>query len=97
MVRSGGLLSAVDARNGKVLYSERLGGPGQYSASPGIAKGRLYLASEPGQITVVKTGGKFEILHHHKLGEPIHVTPALDKNTIYIRSARHLWAFRNKN
>ena len=97
MVRSGGLLSAVDARNGKVLYSERLGGPGQYSASPVIANGRLYLASEPGQITVVKTGGKFEILHQHKLGEPIHVTPALDKNTIYIRSARHLWAFRNKN
>jgi len=97
MVRSGGLLSAVDAATGKPLYSERLGSSGQYSASPVIANGHLYLASEPGQITIAKTGNKFEILHQHKLGESIHVSPAFDESTLYIRSTKHLWAFRKQN
>jgi len=94
MVRSGGLLSAVNATNGKLLYSERLGGSGQYSASPVIANGFLYLASEPGQLTIAKTGGKFEIVYQHNLGEPIRVSPAFDTSSLYIRGAKHLWAFR---
>jgi outer membrane protein assembly factor BamB len=94
MVRSGGLLSCVDAANGKLIYSERLGGSGQYSASPVIANGHLYLASEPGQVTVAKIGDEFKVVHQHQLGEPIHVTLALDGDTIYIRGGKHLWAFR---
>jgi len=97
MVRSGGLLSAVNATNGKLLYSERLGGSGQFSASPVIANGHLYLASEQGQISVAKTGDEFEIVHQHKFGEPIHVSPAFDANTVYIRGGKHLWAFRKKD
>jgi len=94
MVRSGGLLSAINAATGKLLYSERLGGSGQYSASPVIANDHLYLASETGQITIAKTGDTFQIAHQHKLGEPIYVSPAFDSNTFYIRGAKHLWAFR---
>ena len=94
MIRSGGLLSGVNAITGKLLYSERLGGSGQYSASPVIANGHLYLASETGQITVAKSGDAFTIVHQHKLGEPIHVSPAFDASTIYVRGAKHLWAFR---
>lgn len=95
MVRSGGLLSAVNVATGKSLYSERLGGSGQYSASPVIANGNLYLASETGQVTIAKTGDTFGIVHQHKLGESTHVSPAFDASTLYIRGAKHLWAFRN--
>ena len=97
MVRSGGLLSGVNATTGEFLYSERLGGSGQYSASPVIANGNLYLASEPGQLTAVKTGDEFEVVHQNKLGEPIHVSPAFDANTLYIRGGKHLWAFRKQD
>ncbi|MEA3367726.1 MAG: PQQ-binding-like beta-propeller repeat protein, partial [Planctomycetota bacterium] len=48
LVRNGGHLAAVDATNGAILYSERLGAPGQYSASPVVANGHLYLASNRG-------------------------------------------------
>ena len=34
MVRDGGLLSCVRTDTGRVVYRERLGAPGQYSASP---------------------------------------------------------------
>jgi len=95
-VRSGGILTALRAATGKPLYSERLGASGQYSASPILANGHLYLASEPGQITVVQAGDALKIIHQAKLGEKIHVTPAMDENTIYVRSESHLWAFRNK-
>ena len=94
MVRSGGLLAAMNAATGKLLYSERLGGSGQYSASPVIANDHLYLAAETGQITIVKTGDTFQIAHQHKLGEPIYVSPAFDSNTFYIRGAKHPWASR---
>jgi len=97
MVRSGGLLSAINSATGKPLYSERLGGSGQYSASPVIANGHLYLASETGQITITKAGDTFMIVHQHKLGESIHVSPAFDESTLYIRSTKHLWAFRKQN
>ncbi|MBI98497.1 MAG: hypothetical protein CMO78_08245 [Verrucomicrobiales bacterium] len=93
-VRSGGILTALRAATGKPLYSERLGASGQYSASPILANGHLYLASEPGQITIVQAGDELNIVHRVKLGDRIHVTPAMDENTIYVRSEKHLWAFK---
>jgi outer membrane protein assembly factor BamB len=95
MVCNGGVLAGVDAGTGKLIYRNRLGGLGQYSASPVIANNHLYLCSEPGLITVAKTGDTFGVVHQHDLGEPIFTTPALDKKTLYIRSKEHLWAFRS--
>ena len=95
-VRSGGILTALRAADGKPVYSERLSASGQYSASPILASDHLYLASEPGQITIVKTGDKLKIAAQAKLGEKIHVTPALDGETLYIRGSKSLWAFRRE-
>ena len=94
MVRSGGILTALNATTGRSLFSERLGASGQYSASPVLANEHLYLASEAGVISVIKADNKIKIIHQQKLEEKVFVSPALDKNTIYIRSAKHLWAFR---
>jgi len=96
LVRNGGLLAAVDAADGRVLYTERLDAPGQYSASPVAANGHLYLVSNRGQLTVVKTGDTFTRVHQHDLGEPSFVTPAIDADTLYVRTASHLVAFRRK-
>ena len=42
MVRNGGLLAAIDATNGEVIYAERLGrSSGQYSASPACSPSSL--------------------------------------------------------
>lgn len=95
LVRSGGLLSCLNARDGKVLYTERLGAPGQYSASPVIAGDHLYLISNPGTVTVVKTGDTFTEPARYNLGEPAFVTPAFDETTVYIRTRSSLLAFRS--
>lgn len=96
LVRDGGILSAVDAANGTILYNERLGSPGPFSASPVVAREHLYLLSNRGVVTVVKTGDAFQVVHQQDLGEPASVTPACDGDTLYIRTQNHLWAFRER-
>lgn len=96
MVRSGGVLTAVDAKTGTMLYRERLGGFGQYVSSPVIARNHLYLASEIGLVSVVPTGESFEIAHQYDLKATIEATPALDEDTLYLRTKSHLHAFRQK-
>jgi outer membrane protein assembly factor BamB len=95
LVRDGGMMSSFDAKTGKTFYlQERLDAIGSYYASPVAADGRIYVASLPGKLTVVKAGGdKPEILHQAEFGERIFATPALVGDKVYLRTAKHLWAF----
>jgi hypothetical protein len=95
LVRNGGILAAVDGAKGRIIFDERLGAPGQYSASPVIANDHIYLVSNQGVVSVVKAGDVFELAHQWELGEPAFVTPAIDQNSLYIRTESHLQAFRN--
>jgi outer membrane protein assembly factor BamB len=59
-----------------------------------VADGRIYLASLPGKLTVVKAGGEApEILHQVDLGERIFATPALVEDALYVRTQTQLYAF----
>jgi outer membrane protein assembly factor BamB len=94
-VKDGGLMSSLDAKTGEPYYAqERIGANGNYYASPVAADGRIYVASLPGKLTVVKAGGsKPEILHQADFGTRILATPALVGDRIYLRTTTHLWAF----
>jgi len=96
-IKDGGLISSVDAKTGEPYYAqERVGANGSYYASPVAADGRLYVASLPGKLTVVKTGGTApEILHQVDFGTRILATPVLIGKYLYLRTATHLWAFAN--
>ncbi len=90
----GGILCAVDADNGEMVYRKRLGAAGHYRSSPVVANDHLYVISEQGVMSVVKTGDDFELMHQHDFGETVAATPAFDESTIYIRTKTHLFAFR---
>jgi outer membrane protein assembly factor BamB len=94
-VKDGGMMSSLNASDGKAFYTqERLGAIGSYYASPVIADGRIYIASVPGKLSVVKAGGdKPEILHQVDMGERIFATPAPVGDRLYLRTEKHLWAF----
>ena len=96
LIRSGGILVCRDLDSGKLIYEERVGSPGGYFASPVVADGRLYLASDRGTVTVVKAGDSFEVLARNELEDPLLASPAIADNTLYLRSAKQLWAFKNK-
>jgi outer membrane protein assembly factor BamB len=94
LVRDGGLLTCLEAKNGSLRYQERLGGGGQYAASPVAAAGRIYVASQSGTVIVVKPGESSpEVLARNDLGDSIMATPAIVENIIVVRTAVNLYAF----
>jgi outer membrane protein assembly factor BamB len=96
MVKDGGIVTAYDAASGEKLYQKRVAAPGKYYASPVAANGFIYLASlADGTITVLKAGAASPevVAKNPPLGERISATPAIADNTIYIRTAEHLYAF----
>jgi outer membrane protein assembly factor BamB len=93
MIKNGGIVSCMDADSGKLLYRERLGATGPYFSSPIAAHGRIYIASGKGVITVFAAGDTLQVLARNKLGEKVFATPAVVDNKLYVRTAKHMYAF----
>jgi outer membrane protein assembly factor BamB len=88
-----GVLSAYDVRTGQRLYQERLGGTGgSFTASPVAADGKIYLASEDGDVFVVKAGPTYELLATNSVGEALMATPAISDGVIIIRGLKDVFA-----
>ena len=94
-VKNGGILTSIDVNSGKVLKTGRVTGAlGGYSASPVVAEGKLYLASEDGNAAVLRAGGEWNVLSSMQIGEPIYATPALSGGEVFLRSDEALYCFR---
>jgi outer membrane protein assembly factor BamB len=91
-----GMLSCFDAKTGKPYYQqERLPKPNNFKASLVGASGKLYLASEDGDVLVVKMGEKFEVLATNTLdGQSFISTPAIVDGAIYLRGQNTLFCVR---
>jgi outer membrane protein assembly factor BamB len=88
-----GILDCYELRTGKEIYRQRLAHQGGgFSASPVAADGRIYLASEDGDMFVVKEGKDFELLATNPMGERLMATPALAGGKIFIRAEHNLFA-----
>jgi outer membrane protein assembly factor BamB len=100
MVKDGGLCTAYDAKTGKDLYvQERAVAPGRYYASPVAANGHIYVVTlDDGTFTVLKAGADSPevVAKNPKLGERTAATPAIVGDTLYVRTAKTLWAFAEK-
>jgi outer membrane protein assembly factor BamB len=94
-IKSGGLVSAYDATDGRSIYqAERLNAPGDYYASAVAAAGRIYFSSFDGIVTVISaTNDTPVILAQNKLDEQILATPALVDQYIVVRTATNLYSF----
>jgi outer membrane protein assembly factor BamB len=94
LLKDGGLLTGLDPENGEVLWRERVAETGgRYFASPVAGDGKVYLVSESGRISVVKTGRAFARLSLNELGENCYSTPAIAGRFLLIRTIHSLWAF----
>ena len=89
-----GVLVAYNAKTGERVYQERLGGSGgAFTASPVASEGKIYLASEDGDVFVVKAGPKYELLAKNPVGEVMMATPAISDGMVIVRTISHLYAF----
>jgi outer membrane protein assembly factor BamB len=85
-----GMLRVFEAKTGKQLYEQRL--PATFSASPVAADGKVYLASEDGDVFVLRAGTTYELLSTNPMGEPLMATPAISGNLLIVRSQNFLYA-----
>jgi len=64
-----------------------------YSASPVSAEGRIYFATEAGNVAVVEAGRDWSVATINALDEPMYATPALSQGHIYVRTDAALYSF----
>ena len=86
-----GLLTCREARTGKEVYKERLGGSGTYTASPVAADGKIYFTSEENGVRVVRAGPKFAVLAVNALDDPCLATPAISDGMMFFRTQHHVF------
>ena len=86
-----GILTAYDAQTGERVYRARVGTGGSYSASPIAADGRLYFASEDGEVFVAKAGREYVELAKHDMKEVIMASPAISDGLLVIRTLGNVY------
>ena len=91
--KNNGALSCYNARTGERMYQTRLGsGTSGFTASPVAGDGKVYFASEDGDVFVVKAGPAYELLATNPMGDVCMASPALSKGVIYFRTKSHVVA-----
>jgi outer membrane protein assembly factor BamB len=88
-----GVLSCLDAKDGSIGFSERIGsGSEGFTASP-VSDGRhLYFTSEVGNVYVANVSTNLSIIATNALGETCMASPAISDGTLFFRAREHLIA-----
>jgi outer membrane protein assembly factor BamB len=89
MVDDNGFASCLEAKTGKELWQERIGGA--YSASPIIAEGRIYAPSEEGKTVVFEAGREYKKLAENKLADGFMASPAVSGKALFLRTKKALY------
>ena len=89
-----GLLSVFDAATGRPHYLQaRLPKPYTVKASPLVANGRVYLATEEGDVVVVRAGDRLDVLATNTMADHSFIaSPIAIGSDLYLRSRTHLFA-----
>ena len=94
ILTDGGIAECRDLKTGKLVFNERLKGPGptgQNWSSLVRSGDRLYAANQGGDCFVFKAAPKFELLATNSLGEKIIGSIAVSDGHLFIRSYQNLW------
>ena len=97
IVRYNGVLNVFDAKSGEKKYETRLGGAtSAFTASPVANDGRVYIASEDGQVFVIAAGPKYEQLAMNEMATPVLATPAISEGRLILRTQDQIMAIGKK-
>jgi outer membrane protein assembly factor BamB len=93
VVDRNGYISCLEAKTGKIFWQERM--KGSFSASPIYTDGLIYFFNEDTVCTIIKPARKLEIVATNKVAdEQLMATPAIDNDSIYIRTANNLYKIK---
>jgi outer membrane protein assembly factor BamB len=94
-----GLLTCYDLRDGRELYTGRLGA-GKAIASPVIVRGKLLFVLDDGVTAVVEPGPTFQVLRRNRLGDGVpldfNASPAIADGRLLVRAQSCLYCIGEK-
>ncbi len=93
MVKSGGILSCVDAATGKLIRQKRAPGSHDYYSSPVIGDGKLFVVDVSGKASIFTATPELKLLSTAVFDEPTFATPALVDGRVYWRTSKRLYCF----
>lgn len=88
-----GFFTAHDAKTGKEIYTKVRLDPtaSGFSASPWAYNGKLFAISEDGTTYVIQAGPEFKVIGKNVLDEFTMASPAIDRDSLFIRTASSLY------
>jgi len=88
-----GFFTAHDATTGKEIYTKVRLDPtaGAFTASPWAYNGKLFAMSEDGVTYVIQAGPTFAVVGRNSLDEFTMASPAIDRDSLFIRTATTLY------
>jgi outer membrane protein assembly factor BamB len=95
-----GVAECFDLASGKLIWEERLRGPGAKSdnwSSMVLAGERLYVINQSGDSFVLKASPKFEVLATNSVGETTMASLAPSDGEFFIRTYKNLWCVSGKS
>ena len=94
-IKNGGIMTVINQETGEIVHKDRIGAAGSYLSSPMLGGNRIYLCSYNGTVTVL-SADDFSVLEQNKLREKIGASPVAVDDVLYVRTDKHLYAFRGK-
>jgi outer membrane protein assembly factor BamB len=93
IVRYNGVLNVFDAKTGEKKYEARLAGAtSAFTASPVANDGKVYIASEDGQVFVLAAGPTYQVVALNEMAMPVLATPAMSEGRLLLRTQGELMA-----
>ena len=92
-----GFFTCHDAKTGKEIYTKVRLDPttSGFSASPWAYNGKLFAISEDGTTYVIQAGPEFKVIGQNVLDEFTMASPAIDRDSLFIRTAGSLYRIAN--
>jgi len=91
-----GIMTCLNAKDGKVLYSnQKVEGITNIFSSPTASKDKIYVAAI-GVIDVVKAGSEFSLLAKNTLDDTFEASPVIVGKDLFLRGAKYLYCISEK-
>lgn len=96
MKGNNGIITCLNAKDGKVLYSnQKLDGINNMFSSPTGNKDKIYIAAT-GTVDVIKAGEAFSLMAKNTLDDTFHASPVIVGNELFLRGFKYLYCISEK-
>jgi outer membrane protein assembly factor BamB len=95
MVDDSGVATCLEAKTGKEVWKERLGG--NYSTSPIHAGGKVYFFDQDGKSTVIEASRQYKAIAENRLDDGFMASPAVSGNALFLRTKSALYRIEDRS